>query len=139
MVVTDAGRLVWMVDGYTVSDSHPYSRNVNVQGMGSVNYIRNSVKATVDAYDGETKLYIFAPDDPIMLAYQRLFPALFHAAVGDARRTCARTPVIPRRCSGCRRRSTARTTCSIRRPSITRRICGTWRATCRRRTAARSR
>src|ERR1041384_6660462 len=70
----------WMVDGYTVSDSHPYSRNVNIQGLGSVNYIRNSVKATVDAYDGETKLYIFAPDDPIVLAYQRLFPALFHAA-----------------------------------------------------------
>jgi uncharacterized membrane protein (UPF0182 family) len=80
MVVSGSGRMFWMVDGYTVSDSHPYSRNVNVQGMGSVNYIRNSVKATVDAYDGETKLYIFAPDDPIVLAYQRLFPALFHAA-----------------------------------------------------------
>jgi uncharacterized protein len=51
-----------------------------VQGMGSVNYIRNSVKATVDAYDGETKFYIFAPEDPIVRAYQRLFPALFHEA-----------------------------------------------------------
>src|ERR1035438_2548688 len=45
--------------------------------MGSVNYIRNAVKATVDAYDGETHLYIFAPDDPIINAYQRLFPDLF--------------------------------------------------------------
>jgi uncharacterized membrane protein (UPF0182 family) len=80
LVVGGSGRMFWMVDGYTVSDSHPYSRNVNVQGMGSVNYIRNSVKATVDAYDGETKLYIFAPDDPIVLAYQRLFPSLFHPA-----------------------------------------------------------
>jgi uncharacterized membrane protein (UPF0182 family) len=80
LVVSGAGRMFWMVDGYTVSDSHPYSRNVNVQGLGEVNYIRNSVKATVDAYDGETRLYIFAPEDPIVLAYQRLFPALFHAA-----------------------------------------------------------
>jgi hypothetical protein len=80
LVIGGTGHMFWMVDGYTTSDSHPYSRNVNVQNMGSVNYIRNSVKATVDAYDGETKLYIFAPDDPIVLAYQRLFPTLFHAA-----------------------------------------------------------
>ena len=79
LVVTDAGRQVWITDGYTVSDSHPYSRALPVQGMGSVNYIRNAVKATVDAYDGETRLYIFAPEDPIVRAYQRLFPALFHA------------------------------------------------------------
>ena len=45
--------------------------------MGSVNYIRNAVKATVDAYDGETHMYVFAPDDPIIAAYQRLFPDLF--------------------------------------------------------------
>ena len=48
--------------------------------MGSVNYIRNAVKATVDAYDGETHLYIFAPDDPIIAAYQQLFPDLFRPA-----------------------------------------------------------
>jgi uncharacterized membrane protein (UPF0182 family) len=46
-------RLVWMIDGYTTSDAHPYSRAVDVPDMGSVNYIRNAVKATVDAYDGE--------------------------------------------------------------------------------------
>ena len=80
LVISSSGHMFWMVDGYTVSDSHPYSRSVNVQGLGSVNYIRNSVKATVDAYDGETRLYIFAPDDPIVRAYQRLFPTLFHAA-----------------------------------------------------------
>jgi len=79
LVVTDTGRMVWMADGYTVSDSHPYSRNLNVEGIGSVNYIRNAVKATIDAYDGDTKLYVFAPDDPIIRAYQRLFPNLFHA------------------------------------------------------------
>jgi hypothetical protein len=45
--------------------------------MGRINYIRNAVKATVDAYDGETHLYIFAPDDPLIAAYRNLFPDLF--------------------------------------------------------------
>jgi len=80
LVITDAGRLVWMVDGYTTSDAHPYSRAVDVTDMGSVNYIRNAVKATIDAYDGETHLYIFAPDDPIIGAYRNLFPDLFRPA-----------------------------------------------------------
>jgi len=80
MVITNDGRLVWMVDGYTTSDAHPYSRAVDAGDMGRINYVRNAVKATVDAYDGETKLYVFAPDDPLIGAYQQLFPALFHAA-----------------------------------------------------------
>jgi hypothetical protein len=50
---------------------------VSAGDFGSVNYIRNAVKATVDAYDGETHLYVFAPDDPIITAYERLFPDLF--------------------------------------------------------------
>jgi uncharacterized membrane protein (UPF0182 family) len=77
LVITDAGRLVWIIDGYTTSDAHPYSRAVDVADMGSVNYIRNAVKATIDAYDGETHLYVFAPDDPIVGAYRSLFPDLF--------------------------------------------------------------
>ena len=77
MVITDTGKLVWIVDGYTTSDAHPYSRAVQLPEMGQVNYIRNAVKATIDAYDGETHLYIFAPDDPIIDAYQKLFPDLF--------------------------------------------------------------
>ncbi len=77
LVITDAGRLVWMVDGYTTSDAHPYSRAVDVPDMGRVNYVRNAVKATIDAYDGETHLYVFAPDDPIINAYEKLFPDLF--------------------------------------------------------------
>ena len=80
MVVTEAGRLVWMIDGFTTSNAHPYSRGLNVRGIGNVNYIRNAVKATIDAYDGDTRLYIFAPEDPIIRAYQRLFPTLFHPA-----------------------------------------------------------
>ncbi len=79
LVITPEGRLVWMVDGYTTSDAHPYSKAVSIQGFGRINYIRNSVKATVDAYDGETRLYIFEPKDPVILAYRNLFPELFHA------------------------------------------------------------
>ena len=77
MVINDAGHLVWIIDGYTTSEAHPYSRAVDVPGFPSLNYIRNAVKATIDAYDGETHLYVFAPDDPIIDAYQNLFPDLF--------------------------------------------------------------
>ena len=80
MVINDDGRLVWMVDGYTVSNSHPYSRSIDFPDVGPVNYMRNAVKATIDAYDGTTNLYIFAPADPIIQAYRNLFPALFHPA-----------------------------------------------------------
>ncbi|HLK65976.1 MAG TPA: UPF0182 family protein [Bryobacteraceae bacterium] len=77
LVIGDDGRLVWMVDGYTTSEAHPYSRTVDAGELGLVNYVRNAVKATVDAYDGTTHLYVFAPDDPIIAAYQSLFPDLF--------------------------------------------------------------
>ena len=59
LVITPEGRLVWMVDGYTTSDSHPFSREI--EAFGGINYIRNAVKATVDAYDGETHLYVSMP------------------------------------------------------------------------------
>lgn len=57
--------------------NRPYSRSVNVEAVGDVNYMRNAVKATVDAYDGETRIYIFDPSDPIIRAYQQIFPHLF--------------------------------------------------------------
>jgi hypothetical protein len=96
LVINDAGHLVWIIDGYTTSEAHPYSRAVDVTGIGSLNYIRNAVKATIDAYDGETHLYVFAPDDPIIDAYQNLFPELFLPAAqmpADLRRH-ARFPEI---------------------------------------------
>ena len=77
LVITEDGRLVWIVDGYTTSEAHPYSRSVDDPDLGRLNYVRNAVKATVDAYDGETHMYVFAPDDPIIGAYWRLFPDLF--------------------------------------------------------------
>jgi len=80
LVLTDAGLLVWMVDGYTTSAAHPYSSSVELPGVGPVNYMRNSVKATVDAYDGVTHLYIFDPADPIIQAYAHIFPGLLEPA-----------------------------------------------------------
>lgn len=80
MVLTDDGRLVWTLDGYTTSNAHPYSQSVGVRGIGNLNYMRNSVKATVDAYSGETIFYVFDPGDPIIRAYWNLFPNLFKPA-----------------------------------------------------------
>ena len=83
LTITADGHLVWIVDGYTVSDVHPYSAPVTVTGFRSnrrVNYIRNSVKATIDAYDGTTRLYVFDERDPVVSAYRSLFPELFSDA-----------------------------------------------------------
>jgi len=77
LVLSDSGRLVWTVDGYTTSAAHPYSHRMSLQGVGTLNYMRNAVKATMDAYDGEARIYIFDASDPIIRAYQRLFPQLF--------------------------------------------------------------
>lgn len=77
LVLTDSGRLVWTVDGYTTSDAHPYSRSYNIPQVGRINYMRNAVKATIDAYDGATHIYIFDDTDPIIRSYQALFPDLF--------------------------------------------------------------
>jgi uncharacterized membrane protein (UPF0182 family) len=80
IVVTDDGRLVWMIDGYMTSRAHPYSASVDLKDSGPVNYIRNSVKATIDAYDGTVHLYAFDTEDPLLQAYRNLFPALFEPA-----------------------------------------------------------
>ena len=73
LVVSD-GRLIWLQDAYTISDSLPYSQ---ITQPGSINYIRNSVKIAIDAYDGNPVFYIADPKDPIVLTYQRIFPTLF--------------------------------------------------------------
>jgi uncharacterized membrane protein (UPF0182 family) len=80
LVITDEGRLVWIIDGYTTSAAQPYSREVSLNDGTQLNYIRNSVKATVDAYDGSVHMYVFDDKDPLIQAYQRLFPALFTPA-----------------------------------------------------------
>ncbi len=82
------GRVVWIVDGYTLTDQYPYSHKVSMseaiadsEGLpqalpfDEVNYIRNSVKATVDAYDGSVTLYAWDDEDPILQTWQKIFPA----------------------------------------------------------------
>lgn len=68
------GRLVWIQDGYTTSDAYPYSEPAG--GENPYNYIRNSVKCTVDAYDGTTRLYAFDPTDPVLVTWGKIFPGL---------------------------------------------------------------
>lgn len=90
------GRVKWIVDGYTTSDAYPYSQMTDlgeatedsttvtsntVQGLGrqQANYIRNSVKATVDAYDGSVDLYVWDESDPVIRAWQQIFPGQYHS------------------------------------------------------------
>ncbi len=73
LVVTEEGKLVWIQDAYTWSDRYPYSEPL----PDGTNYIRNSVKAVVDAYDGSVILYVVEPDDPVVQTYWAIFPDLF--------------------------------------------------------------
>ena len=70
------GRIKWIYDAYTTTDSYPYSSRTNFQG-DEINYLRNSVKVVVDAYTGETTFYVFDEDDPIVNAYRDIFPSIF--------------------------------------------------------------
>jgi len=79
IVLGDDGRLSWIMDGFTISDSYPYSSHYRLGG-NAVNYMRNSVKAVIDAYDGTTTFYAFDSEDPIITAYRRIFPSLFKDA-----------------------------------------------------------
>ncbi len=72
MVISAAGRIVWLLDGYTVSDWFPYS--AATRGLG--NYVRNAVKVTVDAYDGTVHFYVADPADPVIRTLARIFPGL---------------------------------------------------------------
>ncbi len=79
LIINTDGRLVWMVDAYTRSNRYPYSRNFNVSGR-NINYLRNSVKVTIDAYTGAVEFYVFDEADPIIAAYRAAFPELFKPA-----------------------------------------------------------
>ena len=71
-LVLAGGRLFWIVDAYTTTSGYPYSRP-----SAGVNYIRNSVKVVVDAYNGSTVFYVVDPKDPLVGVYQEIFPGLF--------------------------------------------------------------
>ncbi len=72
IVVVD-GRLLWIQDAYTTSDRYPFSEPLG----GGLNYIRNSVKAVIDTYDGSVTFYITDPEDALIRTYQAIFPELF--------------------------------------------------------------
>ncbi len=82
-MVGDDGRLSWVMDAFTTSDQYPYSTHYRL-GDDSINYMRNSVKVVIDAYDGSTTFYVFDEQDPILAAYRRIFPSLFKAACSHA-------------------------------------------------------
>ena len=85
--VVNDGRVFWVVDAFTTTDRYPYAQEANndnlTPGSGlnhSFNYVRNSVKAVVDAYDGSVTLYVVDPMDPIVRAWSKAFPGLFTPA-----------------------------------------------------------
>jgi uncharacterized protein len=79
VVVRENGRLSWVMDAFTTTDRYPYARPYRLEGT-RINYVRNSVKAVIDAYDGSTTFYIFDTADPILSAYRAVFPTLFKDA-----------------------------------------------------------
>jgi uncharacterized membrane protein (UPF0182 family) len=74
-IVVYKGHLVWILDGYTTTDMIPYSERIE-SPVSSMNYIRNSVKLTVDAYTGETTAFAVDPTEPILRAYRQIYPGL---------------------------------------------------------------
>ena len=76
-IVAAEGKLFWVQDAYTTSDRYPYSDPISDPLEESFNYMRNSIKVTVDAFDGTVTLYLWDTTDPIALTYQKIFPDLF--------------------------------------------------------------
>lgn len=89
-LVVSGGRLFWIQDGYTRSDRYPYS--YPTPGVG--NYMRNSVKMVMDAYNGKVEMYVADPKDPIIQVYQRIFPGVFQplSAISEDLRSHLRYP-----------------------------------------------
>jgi uncharacterized membrane protein (UPF0182 family) len=79
------GHILWVLDAYTITNSYPYSQSIHPDvpaGSGldtDFNYVRNSVKATVDAYTGQVNFYVVDPTDPIIRTYEKAFPKMFKA------------------------------------------------------------
>jgi uncharacterized membrane protein (UPF0182 family) len=79
VVVGDDGRLSWMMDAFTTSNSYPYATHYTLAG-DPVNYMRNSVKVVIDAYNGSVTFYVFDDADPVLGVYRRMFPGMFREA-----------------------------------------------------------
>lgn len=79
IVVGQDGRLYWLMDAFTSSESYPYATGYRLRDA-RVNYVRNSVKVAIDAYNGTVTFYVFDATDPILGAYRKMFPTLFQDA-----------------------------------------------------------
>ena len=95
VVVGEDGRIYWLMDAFTASDSYPYARRYTL-GDKRINYMRNSVKIVIDAYTGATTFYVFDMQDPVIAAYRAVFPGLFTdaAAMPPALRKHVRYPEL---------------------------------------------
>lgn len=83
MIISDDGKLYWVLDAYTVSNDYPYSQKTKIaygNETKELNYIRNSVKVVINAYDGNTKFYITDKTDPIAMVYNKMYSGLFEDA-----------------------------------------------------------
>lgn len=80
LVIDDNGKQYWVLDAYTYSDYYPFSQKTNLTDLEEINYIRNSAKVIINAYDGTMKFYITDRNDPIIMAYNKLYPDLFEKA-----------------------------------------------------------
>jgi uncharacterized membrane protein (UPF0182 family) len=80
MIITDEGKMMWILDAYTTSNYYPYSQSTVIEYEGikeRINYIRNSVKVLIDPYNGNIKFYVIDKTDPIVMAYQNIYKDLF--------------------------------------------------------------
>ena len=88
MVINEDGKLIWVLDAYTTSSNYPYSQKTTIQldsiNKTEINYIRNSIKVLINAYDGTTEFYVTDKTDPIASAYVKIYPDLFQDKEIDA-------------------------------------------------------
>lgn len=88
MVINEDGKLIWVLDAYTTSGNYPYSQKTTIQldsiNKTEINYIRNSIKVLINAYDGTTEFYVTDKTDPIASAYEKIYPDLFQDKEIDA-------------------------------------------------------
>lgn len=80
LIVSDEGKQIWVLDAYTISNEYPYSQRTTIkvkENKQKINYIRNSIKVLIDAYDGNVNFYIMDNTDPIAIAYENSYPGVF--------------------------------------------------------------
>ncbi len=80
MVIDDEGNQIWVLDAYTTSSEYPFAQKLDIKNDRQINYIRNSVKVLINAYDGSMKFYITDRTDPIIMAYNKIYPNIFESS-----------------------------------------------------------